>query len=308
MLSNEEFVIQSLDINLFFLRIMKEHAFFLEGGFTPVHSDLARQADTFKKKYEALLTEAVTLTGGCISSGVASSGEVVTAFTLNAERATEFYTGISIDTGITRAELSLTKRVTQLNLQTLVQRVADLNQRAIAVTQSLINFKTVVLDSVLACKMFTFNYPLLIDHIRREAILFIELLSRLQNRVMTDIIGFAVEQESFWNRIMAEHAKFIRGLLDPTEEVLFQTANNFGKEFDLLTAEALALHHQINLFPQVTQKSLERTVGIRDFKRQGTEGILACRIRSVILPLLADHTLREANHYLRLLRIFSMSA
>lgn len=278
----------------------------MEGGFTPLHSDLARQADTFKKKYEALLTEAVTLTGGCISSGVASSGEVVTDFTLNAERATEFYTGISIDTGITRVELSLTKRVTQLNLQTLVQRVADLNQRAIAVTQSLINFKTIVLDSVLACKMFTFNYPLLIDHIRREAILFIELLTRLQNRVMSDIIGFAVEQESFWNRIMAEHAKFIRGLLDPTERSC--SKQPITLEFDLLTAEALALHRQINLFPQVTQKSLERTVGIRDFKRQGTEGILACRIRSVILPLLADHTLREANHYLRLLRIFSMSA
>ncbi len=306
MLSNEEFVIQSLDINLFFLRIMKEHAFFLEGGFTPVNSDLARQADTFKKKYEALLTEAVTLTGGCISPGVASSGEVVTDFTLNAEKATEFYTGISIDTSITMAELSLTKRVTQLNLQTLVQRVADLSQRAIAVTQSLINFKTIVLDNVLACKMFTFNYPLLIDHIRREAILFVELLTRLQNRVMVDIIGFAVEQESFWNRIMAEHAKFIRGLLDPTEEVLFQTANNFGKEFDVLTAEAMALHSQINLFPRVTQKSLKETIGIRDFKRQGTEGILACRIRSIILPLLADHVLREANHYLRLLKIFSM--
>lgn len=122
---------------------------------------------------------------------------------------------------------------------------------------------------------------------------------------MVDIVRFAVEQESFWNRIMAEHAKFIRGLLDPTEDALFQTANNFGKEFDVLTTEALALHTQITLLPQVTQESLKETVGIRDFKRQGTEGILACRIRSIILPLLGDHVLREANHYLRLLKIFS---
>jgi len=106
---------------------------------------------------------------------------------------------------------------------------------------------------------------------------------------------------------MAEHAKFIRGLLDPTEEVLFQTANNFGKEFDMLTAQALALHSQISLLPQVTQESLKETVRIRDFKRQGTEGILACRIRSIILPLLGDHTIREANHYLQLLKIFSMN-
>ncbi|WXJ85318.1 hypothetical protein MTBGP_21270 [Moorella thermoacetica] len=214
---------------------------------------------------------------------------------------------IPIDTSITTAELSPVKGVQQLNIGMLVERVADLNQRVIALTQALINFKTNALDSVLACNMFTFNYPLLIDHIRREAILFVSLLTRLQNRLIVDIIRFAVEQESFWNKIMAEHTKFIRGLLDPTEETLIQIANNFGKEFDVLTDKALALHNQIALLPQVTQESLKDTEEIRDFKRQGTEGILACKIRSIILPLLADHVLREANHYLRLLKIFSMN-
>lgn len=305
MLSNEDFVRQSLELNLFLLRIMKEHSFFLEAGFTPVNADLARQADAFKNQFEALLKEVVFIANGFISPDAASSGEIVTGFTLNAERATTFFTGIQLDTSITVAELSLTKAVQQLNTQSLVQRVVDINQRAIALTQGLINFKTLVLDSMLTCRIFTFNYPLLIDHIRREAILFVELLTRLQNRVVVDIARFALEQESFWNRIMAEHAKFIRGLLDPTEEALFRTADKFGREFDALTAEALAAHNQITLLPAVTRESLRETVEIRDFKRQGTEGILACKIRSIIIPLLGDHVLREANHYLRLLKIFS---
>ncbi|NMA51501.1 MAG: DUF2935 domain-containing protein, partial [Peptococcaceae bacterium] len=250
-----------------------------------------------------LLKEVVTIANGFISPDVASSGEIVTDFTLNAERATQFFTGIRLDTSITMAELALTKGVQQSNTQALVQRVADLNQMAIALTQGLINFKTLVLDSMLTCKIFTFNYPLLIDHIRREAILFVELLTRLQNKAMVDIVRFAIEQETFWNRIMAEHAKFIRGLLDPTEEALFQMAHNFGQEFDALTAKAMALNKQVTLLPQVTLESLRETVKIRDFKRQGTEGILACRIRSIIVPLLGDHVLREANHYLRLLKI-----
>ncbi|MGI6493004.1 MAG: DUF2935 domain-containing protein [Pelotomaculum sp.] len=303
MFSNEDFVRQSLDLHLFFLRIMKEHSFFLEAGFTPVNADLARQADAFKTQFEALLKEVVTIANGFISPDVASSGEIVTDFTLNAERATQFFTGIRLDTSITMAELALTKGVQQSNTQALVQRVADLNQMAIALTQGLINFKTLVLDSMLTCKIFTFNYPLLIDHIRREAILFVELLTRLQNKAMVDIVRFAIEQETFWNRIMAEHAKFIRGLLDPTEEALFQMAHNFGQEFDALAAKAMALNKQVTLLPQVTLESLRETVKIRDFKRQGTEGILACRIRSIIVPLLGDHVLREANHYLRLLKI-----
>lgn len=47
--------------------------------------------------------------------------------------------------------------------------------------------------------------------------------------------------------------------------------------------------------------ALRLTRKFRDFKRSGVEGIEACQIRSIILPLLADHVLREANHYIRLL-------
>ena len=38
------------------------------------------------------------------------------------------------------------------------------------------------------------------------------------------------------------------------------------------------------------------------FKTAGVKGITGCDIRSPIIPLLADHVLREANHYLRLLK------
>ena len=103
---------------------------------------------------------------------------------------------------------------------------------------------------------------------------------------------------------MAEHAKFIRGLLDPTEEALFDKAHKFGKEFDELTKLALTMNDQTTILPQLTQKTYNATVGLRDFKTAGTEGILQCKIKSLAFPLLGDHVLREANHYLRLLNTF----
>jgi hypothetical protein len=109
---------------------------------------------------------------------------------------------------------------------------------------------------MLACRIFTTNYPLLIDHIRRETLFFLELLMRLQNRTEIDLVRNAIEQESFWNRIMGEHAKFIRGLLDPTEEALFKTADTFGHEFDKLTTEAIAAQHNAAMVPAVNQESL----------------------------------------------------
>lgn len=100
---------------------------------------------------------------------------------------------------------------------------------------------------------------------------------------------------------MAEHSKFIRGLLDPSEDNLIKVANNFGNEFDQLTKEAKQAMDKTIPLEKVTKDSLEATKKIRDFKVQATTGLLECKIKSIILPLLSDHVLREANHYLDLL-------
>jgi len=93
-------------------------------------------------------------------------------------------------------------------------------------------------------------------------------------------------------------------LLDPTEDNLINQANNFGHEFDQLTAEAMAAMEATAPLSQVTDESLKATWDLRNFKAQGTQGILECKVRSIIIPLLGDHVLREANHYLRLLKMF----
>ena len=78
--------------------------------------------------------------------------------------------------------------------------------------------------------MFTMNYPLLIEHIIREAKIYRKYLNMLEKdgdlncHSMRDI-------ECFWNQIMMEHALFIRGLLDPSENKLINTADESAKEF-----------------------------------------------------------------------------
>jgi hypothetical protein len=303
--SSMNFVQQSLELHLFFARIMKEHSFFLQLGFTPRDASFTQQANSLRMNFDRLLADVVSLSNGVVNQEVLASGEVITPYTLNAEMATIFYTGIQIPTEITKVEAGLMGGDGNAINPVLEQRVAALNQRAMDLIASLIQFKTTILSNVLSCKMFTINYPLLIEHILREARLYLRMVQRIQNREMINLRREALEQEAFWNRIMAEHSKFIRGLLDPTENELFLVANNFGNEFDQLTAEALAAMDMTIPFEKVTEDSLMATRRIRGFKAQATQGLLDCEIRSIIIPLLGDHTLREANHYLRLLRMFS---
>lgn len=303
MLSGHEFVKQSLALHLFFGRIMKEHSFFLEIGFTPRDGNYTNQADEFRRAFDALLADAIAFSNGVVSQDVLQSGEVVTPYTLKAEMTSSYYTGVQIQTQLTQAEQNLSAGGMEHNPM-LEQRVYDLNDHAMKLTNSLIQFKSDILTNVLSCRMFTVNYPLLIDHIMREAKLYLSMLQNLQIRQNVNLENEAFEQESFWNRIMAEHSKFIRGLLDPTENELFVTANNFGNEFDQLTQEAIQSMDRTIPLKKVTADSLNATMKIRDFNTAGTQGLLDCKIKSIIIPLLGDHVLRESNHFLRLLNLY----
>ena len=235
-----------------------------------------------------------------VSSEVLDSGEIVTEYTALAEKQTEAFTGIAINKEITDKELRLCSGCSHCNICDLTKKVCvlqRLNKRAIQLLDGLICFKENILKNVLSCKMFTMNYPLLLEHIIREAKLYREYLIMLEKDGELNYQSIA-EIECFWNNIMMEHALFIRGLLDPCETELIDSADESAKEFAELLSRCKCAQDQT-----LTANSLEKTLKFKDFKAAGAKGIQQCKIRSVILPLLADHVLREANHYIRLLKI-----
>lgn len=86
---------------------------------------------------------------------------------------------------------------------------------------------------------------------------------------MENYVRISLETHLFFARIMKEHALFIRGLLDPSEEELIQTANGFAMDYRKLLEEAKQQDGRAN---GLAGRSLEET-----------------------------RKLREANHYIRIL-------
>lgn len=107
-----------------------------------------------------------------VSEKVLTSGEVVTKFTYGAERKTEELTGITIDSNITLQELRLMGDNNFYGMSDITQYVCYLNETAITLLDGLINLKERLLRDVLCCKVFTANYPLLIEHILFWQIMF----------------------------------------------------------------------------------------------------------------------------------------
>lgn len=280
---------------------MKEHSFFLLAAFPSVETEYQRRANWFMEQFEEVLAQVGEISNGRVGKEVLASGEVVTKFTENAEIQTSRLTGISIDTQITRAEQNLRAGDFDRPSRELMLRVKRINQRVIRLLNGLIQLKENILRDVGLCRLYTFNYPLLVEHILREAKLYREFVMELERR------GFISqrdqkETEMFWNQIMMEHAQFIRGLLDPTECELMEKANEFAKEYKELLDEARKQDCRCDGEMKTQKDTLALTEEYQKFKTAGTEGLLGCDIRSIILPLLADHVLREANHYLRILK------
>lgn len=295
----QNYVKDSLELHIFFARIMKEHSLFLQAGFMPISNDYICEAQWYKGEFEKLLSDTVKVSNCMIDSNVINSGEIVTPYTFGAEKKTSELTGIIIDTNITLQQLRLQPYEHSYLDMNLVDYICYLNNRALQLLDGLIGLKERILHDVLSCKLFTANYPLLIEHIIREAKLYRQYVNMLQNGQNISCED-RKQVELFWNQIMMEHALFIRGLLDPTEEELINTADNFAKEYKKLLQEARNMTDET--IKSVTDKTITETTKYRDFKKAGTEGIVGCEIRSIILPLLADHVLREANHYLRILQ------
>lgn len=172
-------------------------------------------------------------------------------------------------------------------------------------------FKRKVLGLILQCKLpGGNNFPLLVDHVSREAHYFGNRLVELNNGTLDPLPDAIINENVFFLRIMADHAKFIGHLLDPSERQLVEQARNFSDEFDQLLFQARdldSMRPQSQTRPLLDQFLDQNRVSVkslRDFKKTARELIETCRIKSIIHPLLADHVFREAERFLFIIDMF----
>ena len=63
----ESYATLSLETHLFFARIMKEHALFLEAGFPCKEEKWIERADSFRQQFEDLLRDTVQISDGRVN-------------------------------------------------------------------------------------------------------------------------------------------------------------------------------------------------------------------------------------------------
>lgn len=294
LLSKQEFITHSVQLNLFFQRIMKEHLFLTAVNLPAAAAQYSKEAKRQQEAFAALMTELLPYANGVISNAALQSREMVTPYTFMAEEVTASLTGSAINTDITKKEFLLKNAGGAIDTDQLYPIMNDLNNRSLTQVKQTVAFQTDLLNQVNDCKIFINIYPQMLHHMIEEAEHYLQMLAQLQNNAPAK--QNLEEELHFWNHIMKEHAGFLDGMLDPSETKRKDTAEDLEDDFVDLHKEAAYQSPA-----QMIAESTEATREIKAFKTQTTEGLLECEIKSIIPAILSDHLLREANHYLRLL-------
>ena len=156
----KRYIVDSLELHLFFARIMKEHSLFLSVGFLPPGANLAHEGTRFLRKWEQVLSRAISLSNCVVRRCVLDSGEVFTEFTGCAESQTQQLSGTFINRRLTERAMQLKGCECGADLripQPLVGQVRQLNLDALAAVERLIRYKERILNSIGACRTFTVN-------------------------------------------------------------------------------------------------------------------------------------------------------
>ncbi|MEN6350882.1 MAG: DUF2935 domain-containing protein [Syntrophomonas sp.] len=293
---------KSLELNLFFLRIMKEHSLLIEASFPAKDAGLAAQADAFKNKFHDLLVEVVPMADGHISPAVLKSGEIVTDDTEKLEEMTHQFTGIVIDTTLTQSEMQLKPGLGDLKMES---EISLLNNRAINLTKSLIQFKTKLLSEKKNCVIFTEMFYSELEHLRDEAQHYVSELQALQQRQDPNTKKSIINEKVFWDDKMADHAEFIEHLLDPSEKAWITRARGLASRFHRLETRADAAQGKGILNKRLRTLLLDEitaTKSLAGLKDTIADAYQECKVKALFLPIWPDHVMREAFHFLREMR------
>ncbi|GGE17119.1 hypothetical protein GCM10011571_18520 [Marinithermofilum abyssi] len=194
------------------------------------------------------------------------------------------------------------------------EQISNFNMKVHRAASLIWAFKRKVLGLILQCQLpGGNNFPLLVDHVSREAAYFRNRLEELNQGRLEPLPDAIIDENVFFLRIMADHAKFIGHLLDPSERKLVEQAREFSHDFDQLLFQAKDLESMrpqsqtVPLLDQFLDQNRVSVKSLRDFKKTARELIEACRIKSIIHPLLADHVFREAERFLQIIDLFERS-
>ena len=196
MINDTLFVQQSLTDNLFYLRTIRDFTVNIELSLPVKYQSYIDTARDFRKRCDEYLKKTFELSNNTLLTDFWDTGIFVTPYTLDTELLTEKLFGIDLDTVLTEEEGTI-KTVDTAPSPTEEQLITiqKLNEDAIILATNFFDFVSSLLNEMITQEIFSYSYPLFYNFILREIGLYINDLTRINEKTSIDPI-FALGFES----------------------------------------------------------------------------------------------------------------
>lgn len=282
-MTREQFIKNSLELNIFYARIFKEHCVTLaiaQNGQARIQA-----LNRFKVHFEMLLNASLEAGLGLIDKIFIDNNCFVTPYTYSLEQITQNTCGASINYRITNLETErLQKRepIAAGRLPMVYERALKLNSDGEKTAQGLAELIQNILNELSKGKVYSSIYPSVYECYILQLKQYQQALQALKQDKEFDYCDSDAVKIM---RICAEH---IRGALDPKESLDAEKAHNFALEFAQCAFDK--------------SRFLQANLDFAQFVQELIEKLLAKKLLSVMPPLTFDTVLRQANRNIVLMQ------
>lgn len=297
MLTDEELYKEMIDVNLYYLRTLRD--FCINIGLSFYENNTYKEnASSLVEKSQDLGREILMLTDGKVPSKGVNYKIFYTEYTLPIERLTEKLFNLDLGTDITKMELNLTPTNSFDVNDELISKMISINDRALALAKEFIDLAKKIESEMTSNNLFSYSYPTMYNFMIITIELYIGELNRLKERIKKDPI-IALDTEYGYNITAYEITEFLRGLIDPRGESYIEVLNNILNE---IYPKLLEDYNKLPLSPENQQDLSERSTTIirriRLLLSNMLKDLLDSKLYFIIEPLAIDNFYRNINYFL----------
>lgn len=296
MLTNQEFFLQSLVSNLYYLWTLREYSARIQVSFPPIYQEYINRSRELANRAERLSKRVAEYAYLGLPENVIKSGIVITPYTLELELLTEKLFGIDIDTSITEKEKNI--KIGLINpSDNQVKDMENINQDALVLVNDFIDFANEIYEKIENQSIFAFYYNSINLYLIEEAKLYISSLERLKEKATVNP-SYVIDAQYFGTLGMQAIATYIRGEIDPIHKDVFDEANNFVIEYRNMLDE----YENMIITPEnqknMTLNSLELAERLKTFVEKCIEKLLRKEIYFISAPITKDNELTAINFFI----------
>ena len=297
MLTNKDIYEQSLVNHIYFAGSIRSFCTTIGLTFFKNNQDLIDRAVALGFRATDIINESILLMNKEIAQQILENDVYITPYTKELDLLTEKLFEISLDIQ-TDKDIELLQNRGNVNYDEVIEKINTLNSKSLDLINDFKEEVTEIKNRLEDGSLFSYLYIDFFNYMFDEISVYGRDIKRIESK--NDYTDFYLREFTYYfNELLRESAKYIRGFLDTKEQELFDRASYFVNAFASLTEKYLKTKdNPVNL-------SIETERLVIEYKKYVVnliERLLAANTYLITPPTTLDNFLTNINVYLFIIK------